>query len=39
MEVPFSMVIGNVDLMHECPLSLAHGNSKNEIIQTDRRKR
>ena len=31
--VPFSMTIGNVELMHECfPKTLAHANSKNEIV-------
>ena len=31
-KVPFSMAIGNGELMHECfRKELSHGNSKNEI--------
>ena len=33
--VPFSTAAGNVELMHE---TLARGNSKNEIRQTQRKK-
>ena len=37
-QLPFGMAIGNVELMHErFPKHLiAHGNSKNEIIQRNR---
>ena len=30
-KVPFSMAIGNGELMHEFSKTLAHGNSKNKI--------
>ena len=36
-EVPFSMAIGNGELMQVFPQTLAHGNSKNEIRQRQRR--
>ena len=36
-QVPFSMVIENVELMHEFSQTLTHGNSKNEIRQRNKR--